>query len=233
MQLSTCDDNELRGQDAHDIQINTFQLFQMTAQHHGLWFTIEVNTQEPLLPQFHQAIMAHFSSQGLTLPNGDRPEHHADFGTLPWQLVKMKKRRNSDCYSMAMETSLHAVNITLQNLKSLRGCQNPGPEGLPNWMIISQCCSFAVYTITDAMADPRFGDLSGPISGLAQHTNPPPPLQDQDHPCYGDRFVQLAAPPQREDELRETVQCHWDCPKEGSVCHLPMLYVCHPCSLVC
>lgn len=143
MQLSSCGDNELRGQDAHDIPINAFQLYQRTAQQHGLWFTIEVNTtQGPLLPQLHKSIMTHFSARGLTLPNGDRPEDDEDLGTLPWQLVRMKKRRNSDCYSMAIETSLHAININLQSLKRLQGCRNPGSE-VPNWIVISLCCSCA------------------------------------------------------------------------------------------
>lgn len=142
MQLSSCDDNESRGQDDHNIQTNAFQLYQRTAQQHGLWFTVEV-MQGPLLPQLHRSIMAHFCSHGLTLPNGDRPEDDEDFGTLPWQLVKMKKRRNGDCYSMAIVTSLHAVNVTVQSLKRLQTCGNPGSAGV-HWIIISMCCSFAL-----------------------------------------------------------------------------------------
>lgn len=138
-QLSSCADNEMRAPDAHDIQIDAFQRYQRTAKQHGLWFSVEVNTgtQESLLPQLHKAIMAHFSSQALNLPLGDRPADDEDFGTLPWQLVRMKKRRGGDSFTMARDTSLHAVNITLQALKPLPGCRNPESERINNWMIIS------------------------------------------------------------------------------------------------
>lgn len=142
IQLSSCDDNERRAINDHTIQIDAFQRYQRTAKQHGLWFTIEVNTTEgALLPQLHASIRRHFSSEGLTLPSGDQLEDVEDFGTLPWQLVNMKKRRNGDYYTMAREVSLHAVNITVPALKRLQGCHNPDSEHVTNWIIISRCCS--------------------------------------------------------------------------------------------
>lgn len=152
MQLSSCADNEMRTLDAHDIQIDAFQRYQRAAKQHGLWFTVEVNpTQGALLPQLHRAIMAHFSSQALNLPLGDRPADDEDFGTLPWQLVRMKKRRGGDFFSVARDTSLHAVNITLQALKPLPGCRNPESEQITNWMIISLWCPFPAYHAADTL----------------------------------------------------------------------------------
>lgn len=120
--------------------MDAFQQYQRTAKAHGLWFTIEVNTtQGALLPQLHAAIVAHFHAQGLTLPPGYRQEDTEDFGTLPWQLIKMRKRKMIDSYTVNREASLHAANITLHALKSLPACCSPGSEPVSNWMIISSC----------------------------------------------------------------------------------------------
>lgn len=150
IQLSACDDTDRRAIDDPSIQIDTFQRFQRTAKQHGLWFTIELNVmQGSLLQQLHACIKAHFSSEGLTLPPGDQAEDVEDFGTLSWQLVRMKKRRNNDSYAVKREVSLHAVNITMSALKRLQGCRNPESEHITNWIIISMCCLFLAHPVVD------------------------------------------------------------------------------------
>lgn len=101
------------------------------------------------MQQLHTRIKAHFSSEGLTLPSGEQAEDAEDFGTLPWQLIRMKKRRNNESYLVTKEVSLHAVNITLPALKKLQGCRNPESEQITNWIIISMCCLFPTHPITD------------------------------------------------------------------------------------
>lgn len=118
--------------------MDMFQQYQRTAKAHGLWFIIEVNTMEgAILPQLHDAIVGHFHAHGLTLPPGDRLEDSEDFGTLPWQLIKMKKRKNIDSYTISREASLHAGNVTMAVLKGLTMCHNPGSEAVAGWMVIS------------------------------------------------------------------------------------------------
>lgn len=118
--------------------MDVFQQYQRTAKAHGLWFIIELDTtQGAILPQLHRAIIDHFYAQGLTLPPGDRLEDSEDFGTLPWQLIRMKKRKNVDSYTISREASLHAGNVTMQALKALRACHNPGSEAVAGWMVIS------------------------------------------------------------------------------------------------
>lgn len=191
--------------------MDAFQQYQRTAKAHGLWFTIEVNAaQGAILPQLHNAIVGHFSASGLTLPSGDRLEDSEDFGTLPWQLIKMKKRRMGDSYTMTREASLHAGNVTMQALKGLPACHNPGSEPVAGWMIIN----------------PRFGDVMGPVSALGPHPAPEPGMQGEDHHCFGDRFTLLAAPPKVQEEMREMVECTEKCPTDDNVrqFHLASIY---------
>ncbi|KAF7973297.1 hypothetical protein HWV62_15611 [Athelia sp. TMB] len=55
------------------------------------------------------------------------PEDIEDFGTIPWQLVKMKRRSSGVAYGMIRDTNLHAVHITLSTLKALTSCSR-SPE---------------------------------------------------------------------------------------------------------
>ncbi|KZP22303.1 hypothetical protein FIBSPDRAFT_952918 [Athelia psychrophila] len=198
--ISFCEDNESRAAPSHDILMDAFQHYQRTAKDHGLWFIISVDpTQGTVLPQVHEQIVSHFDVYGLTLPPGDRLEDTEDFGTLPWQLIKMKKRKQTDSYMITREGSLHAGDVTMSALKARRACNNPGSETVGGWILIN----------------PRFGDIKGPITALGPHPAPQPAMQEEDHHCFGDRFTLLAAPPKVKQEMCETVECMGQCPTDN------------------
>lgn len=93
----------------------------------------------------HAGIMVHFASNNLAFQEGREAESINDFATLPWQLVKMSKRGLDDVFVMKKDTGLLAAHITLQTLKTLTKCQNPGANAsqTPHWVIIS-LSSFAL-----------------------------------------------------------------------------------------
>lgn len=190
----------------------------MTAKDHGLWFPVTLpNTETPILPQLHEAIMAHFSPLGLVFPpaEDDEPVDVTDFGTLPWQLIKIGKKPAADSYTMRKDIALHAGSITHSRLQSLtKGCFNPEtPEN--RWIIISKYK--AIASIGHALihlTDSRNGDLIGPICRLGPFEDPIPPLQYLRHPCFGNRFTFKSLPASRRDSIQDMTCCLERCPDE-------------------
>ncbi|KAF7972869.1 hypothetical protein HWV62_16646 [Athelia sp. TMB] len=203
-QLSNVLDDQMRNTGRHDIPRNDFQHFVTTAKTHGLWFTVLIKrTSNTLLPQLNESINDHLADHNLTLPHklgSRRPEDIEDFGTIRWQLVKMKRGKSGGhAYNMNIETTLLAAHITLDNLKGLTCCRSPGSSKL--WIIINS----------------RFGDVIGPIWRLGPHSDPAPELQYDGHSCFGERFTVCAADPgsDEQEELRQVVTCFESCPKES------------------
>lgn len=109
-----------------------------TAELHHLWFSVDVRiTEASILNDLHEGIKHHFAWNGLTLPDGDDQEDLTDFTTLPWQLVKMVRRRKGESWDIRVDDEYLAGHITLTNLKKLVKCKNPGSTATALWAIIS------------------------------------------------------------------------------------------------
>lgn len=132
IQMSAPDDR------AHDIPIKGMPRLHRTAEQHHLWFAVEVGvTEASILPDLHEGIKRHFAWNQLTLPEGDDPEDLTDFSTLPWQLVKMVRRRKTESWDLRIDDEFLAHHITMPNLKKLVKCKNPGSTTTALWAIIS------------------------------------------------------------------------------------------------
>lgn len=152
----------------HDIPIKGMPRLHRTAEQHHLWFTVEVPlTEDSILADLHYGIKHHFTCSRLTLPEGEDPEDLTDFTTLPWQLLKMVRRRKSQNWDLRIDDELLARHITIRNLKKLVKCKNPASATEALWVIISawlslpgrvpiaDCCSFQI---------PRSVMLSAPLA---------------------------------------------------------------------
>lgn len=154
----------------HDIPTKGMQRLHRTAEQHNLWFTVAMLlTDESILFDLHTGIKDHFASSQLTLPEGEDPEDLTDFTTLPWQLLKMVRRRNGDSWDLRIDNQLLALHMTIRNLKKLVKCKNPGSSTEDLWVIISAWLFLpGRVPIADSCSSkiPRSGMLSAPLAHL-------------------------------------------------------------------